>query len=82
MWSYKSENPEFACPLGLLLGHEFEQTPGDREWASMVAQTVRNLPAMWEIWVQSLSWEDPLEEGMTTYASILAWRTPMDREAW
>ena len=40
--------------------------------ASLVAQTVKNLPAMWEAWVQSLGWEDPLEEGMATHSSILA----------
>jgi len=44
--------------------------------ASLVAQLVRNSPAMWEIWVQSLGWEDPLEKGMTTHSSILAWRIP------
>ena len=82
VWSCKSENPEFACPLILLLGHEFEQTPGDTEWASLVVQMVKNLPAMQEIWVQFLAWEDPLEEGMTTHANILSWRNPMDREAW
>ena len=43
---------------------------------------VKNLPAMQEIWVQSLGWEDPLEEGMATHSSILAWRIPMDRGAW
>ena len=37
---------------------------------------------MWETWVQSLGWEDPLEEGMATYSSILAWRIRMDRGAW
>ena len=37
---------------------------------------VKNLPAMQETWVLSLGWEDPLEEGMATHASILAWRTP------
>ena len=37
---------------------------------------VKNLPAMWETWVQSLGWEDPLEEGMSTHFSILAWRIP------
>ena len=52
------------------------------EVSSLVAQKVKNLPAMWEIWVQSLGWEDPLEEGMITHSSILAWRIPMDREAW
>ena len=39
-------------------------------------------PAMWETWVWSLGWEDPLEEGMATHSSILAWRIPMDRGAW
>ena len=43
---------------------------------------VKNLPAMWETWVQSLGWEDPLEENMATHSSILAWRIPMDRGAW
>ena len=51
-------------------------------WASLVAQMVRNPPAMQETWVQSLSWEDPLEEGMATHSSILTWRIPMDRGAW
>ena len=50
--------------------------------ASLVAQLVRNLPAMRETWVQSLVWEDPLEEGIATHSRILAWRIPMDREAW
>ena len=45
----------------------------------LVAQTVKNLPAMQETWVQSLGWEDPLEEGMATHSSILAWKIPMDR---
>ena len=44
--------------------------------ASLVAQTVKNLPAMQETWVQSLGWEDPLEKGMDTHSSILAWRIP------
>ena len=47
-----------------------------------MAQLVKNLPAMWEIWVQSLGWEYPLEEGMATHSSIFAWRIPMDRGAW
>ena len=51
-------------------------------WASLVAQMVNHLPAMWETWVQSLGWEDPLEEDMATYSSILAWRISMGREAW
>ena len=45
-------------------------------WASLVAQLVKNLPAMRETWVQSLGWEDPLEKGKVTHSSILAWRTP------
>ena len=51
-------------------------------WASLVAQIVKNPPAMRETWVQSLGWENPLEEGMATHSSILAWRIPMDRGAW
>ena len=45
-----------------------------------VAQTVKNLPAMRETWVRSLGWEDPLEEGMATHSSILAWRIPRIEE--
>ena len=47
-----------------------------------MAQSVKNLPAMWETWVQSLDWDDPLEKSMATHSSILAWRIPMDRGAW
>ena len=43
---------------------------------------IKNLPAVQETWVQSLSWEDPLEEGMAILSSILAWRIPVDRGAW
>ena len=43
---------------------------------------VKNPPAMWETWVRSLDWEDLLEESLTTYSSIVAWRIPMDRGAW
>ena len=50
--------------------------------ACLMAQTVKNLPAMKETWVRSLGGEDPLEEGMATHSSILAWRIPMDRGAW
>ena len=49
---------------------------------SLVAQMVKNLPAMWETWVCSLGEENPLKEGMATHSSILAWRIPIDREAW
>ena len=49
---------------------------------TLVAQIVKNLPAMLETWVRSLGWVDPLEEGMATHSSILAWRIPLDRGAW
>ena len=46
----------------------------------LVAQTVKNLPALWETQVKSLDWEDSLEKGMTTHSSILAWRIPWTEE--
>ena len=49
-------------------------------WASLVAQVIKNLPAMWETWVQSLGQGDPLEKGMTTHSSILAWGIPWIEE--
>ena len=49
-------------------------------WASLVAQLVKNLSAMWEIWVQSLGWEDLLEKEMATHSRILAWKTPWMEE--
>ena len=52
----------------------------DRFLVSLVAQTVKNLPAMQETWVQSLGEEDPLEKGMATHSSILAWRIPWTEE--
>ena len=45
-----------------------------------VAQTVKNLPAIWETWVQYLGWEDSLEKGIATHSSILAWRIPWTDE--
>ena len=48
--------------------------------ASLVAQLVKNLPAMQETWFQFLGWEDPLEKGMATHSSILAWRSPWTEE--
>ena len=50
--------------------------PLQYSWASLVAQLVKNPPAMWEIWVQSLGWGDPLEKGMVTHSRILACRIP------
>ena len=49
-------------------------------WTSLVAQTVKNMPAMQETRVQSLGQEDPLEKGMATHSSILTWRIPWTRE--
>ena len=51
-----------------------------RDHASLVAQMVKNLPAMWETQVRSLGWEDPLEMGMATHSSILTWKIPWTEE--
>ena len=48
--------------------------PVQYSWASLVAQLVKNPPAMWKTWVRSLGWEDPLEKGKATHSSILVWR--------
>ena len=48
--------------------------------ASLVAKMVKSLPALWETWVQSLGWEDPLEKRTATHSSILAWRIPWTEE--
>ena len=53
---------------------ELWETVKDR--ASLVAQMVKNLPVVQETWIQSLGWKDPLEKGMATHSSILAWRIP------
>ena len=50
-------------------------------WVSLVAQTVKSLPAVWETQVQSLGWEDPLEKEMATHSSILAWKIPWMEES-
>ena len=49
-------------------------------WASLVAQRLNHLSAMWETWVRSLGWEDPLEKEMATHSSILAWEIPWTEE--
>ena len=49
---------------------------------SLVTQMIKNLPAMQRTWVRSLGQEDPLEKAMANHSSILAWRIPMDRDAW
>ena len=60
------------------------ESPGDCRCNQVLICLLRtkNLPAKQETWVQSLSWEDPLEEDMATHSSISAWRIPMDRGAW
>ena len=55
--------------------------PLQYSWASLVAQTVGNLPAVQDTWVRSLGWEDPLEKGMATHSSILFWRIPWTEES-
>ena len=48
----------------------------------MLAQSEKNPPAVWETWVRSLGWDDPLEKGMATHSRILSWRIPKVRGAW
>ena len=62
------------------LGRKENKVRVQRGRALLVAQTVKNPPAMWETWVQSLDREDPLEEGVATHSSILAWRIPWTEE--
>ena len=58
------------------VGHNLMTKQQQCSWASLLAQLVKNLPAMQENWVHSLGWEDPLEKGKATHSSILAWRIP------
>ena len=67
--------PLFNC-LGYLENIERKYCSLLRSWASLVAQLVKNPPAMRETWVQSLGWEDPLEKAKATHSSIQAWRIP------
>ena len=69
--------PGSGSPLGKGIGYPLQYS-----WASLVAQTIKNPPAMQETWVLSLGWGNPLEESMVTHSNFLAWRTPMDRGAW
>ena len=70
-----AEDPGLIPGLGRSAGEGIGY-PLQYSWASLVAQLVKNSPAMWETWVRSLGWEDPLEQGMATHSSILAWRIP------
>ena len=54
--------------------------PPQNAWASLVAQTLKNPPAVQKTWVQSLGWEDPLEKGMAVHSSVLAWGIPWTEE--
>ena len=63
--------PGSGRPTGEGIGYLLQYS-----WASLVAQLVKNLPVIREIWVQSLGWEDPLEKGKATHFSTLAWRIP------
>ena len=72
-----AEDPGLIPGLGRSPG-EGIGCPLQYSWASLVAQIVKNLPAMWETWVRSLGWEDPLEKGKATHSSILAWKNCMD----
>ena len=69
--------PESGQSLGGGTGYPLQYS-----WASVVAQTLKNLTAMWKTQVRALDQEDPLEEGMATHSSIPAWRIPMERGAW
>ena len=60
--------------------NEFANMSVDFYGASLVAQMVKNMPALRETWVPSLGWEDPLEKGMATRSSILTWRIPWTKE--
>ena len=66
-----SEDPALIPGLGKSPGEGISY-PLQCSWVSLVAQLVKKPPAMWETWVQSLGWEDPLAKGMATYSSILA----------
>ena len=71
--STSSGDPSSIPGLGRSAGEGIGY-PLQYSWASPVAQLVRNLLAMWETWVRSLAWEDPLEKGTATHSSIMAWR--------
>ena len=66
-------DPGLIPGLGKSAGEGIDY-PLQYSWASLMTQLVKNLPVMWETWVQSLGREDPLEEGTATHYSILAWR--------
>ena len=73
--AWNAGDPGSIPGLGRSIG-EGMGYPLQYSWASLVTQLVKNLPAMWETWLQSLGWEDPLEKGKATHSSILTWRIP------
>ena len=77
--AYNAVDPDLIPGLGRSSG-EGVGYPLQYSWASLVAQMVKNPPAMQDTWVLSVGWEDPLEEGIATHSSILAWRTPWTEE--
>ena len=77
-----AEDPSSVPESGSSPGEGIASYPLQYSWASLVAQMVKNLPALQETWVRSPGWEDSLEEGMANHSSFLAWRIPMDRGAW
>ena len=70
---------ELGGKLGSYISTVFCPTNLLYQWASLLTQLVKNLPAMQETWVRFLGQEDPLEKEMATHSTILAWRIPMDR---
>ena len=77
-----SRKPSWATPSPDGLWQPEIGYPLQYSWAPLVAQLVKNPPAMWETWVRSLRWEDPLEKGKATHSSILAWRIPWTIYPW
>ena len=73
--TFNARDPGSIPGLGRSAGERIGY-PLHYSWASLVAQLVKNPPAMWETWAPSLGWEDPLEKGKATLSSILAWRIP------
>ena len=94
LWNLRIPNPGFSVPIFIryiCLGHQFldilrflilslKLRLTISKCASLVAQLVKNLPAMRETWVRSLGWEDSLEKNMATHSSILAWKIPWTQE--
>ena len=74
-YAYNAGDPSSNLGSGRSAGEGIGY-PLQYSWPSLVAQLVKNLPVMWETWVQSLHWEDTLEKGKATHSCILAWRIP------